>query len=164
MTAGLSRSAAEDFLFHEADLLERWRLDEWHSLFLPDGRYEIPALDDPWGDPESSQFFVADDAELLAARITRLKSRLAHAENPPSATHRLISNVTVQDGGRDAGDGEVRVGASFIVQRSRDGQVDTFRGWYRNIVVATDDGPRFRLRRVIVASQRLRQGRLSFVL
>ena len=74
MTALLSRAAAEDFLFHEADLLERWRLDDWHGLFLPDARYEIPALDDPGGDPRTSQFFVADDAELLAARITRLKS------------------------------------------------------------------------------------------
>ena len=98
MTGQLSRAAAEDFLFHEADLLERWRLDDWHGLFLADGRYEIPALDDPGGDPRTTQFFVADDAELLAARITRLKSRNAHAENPPSRTHRLVSNVTVADG------------------------------------------------------------------
>ena len=161
MTALLSRAAAEDFLFHEADLLERWRLDDWHGLFLSDARYEIPALDDPWGDPRTSQFFVADDAELLAARITRLKSRNAHAENPPSRTHRLISNVTVGEG-PDAD--SVSVGASFIVNRLRDGQIDVFCGWYRHVVVPADGGPLFRLRRVIVASERLRQGRLSFVL
>lgn len=161
MTAQLDQAAAEAFLFHEADLLERWRLDDWHGLFLSDGRYEIPALDDPDGDASSSQFFVADDAELLAARITRLKSRNAHAENPPSVTHRLISNVTV-DKGPD--DDSVRVGANFIVHRLRDGQVDVFCGWYRHVVVPTESGPRFRLRRVIVASERLRQGRLSFVL
>ena len=161
MTALLSRAAAEDFLFHEADLLERWRLDDWHGLFLSDARYEIPALDDPWGDPRTSQFFVADDAELLAARITRLKSRSAHAENPPSRTHRLISNVTVGEG-PDAD--SVSVGASFIVHRLRDCQIDVFCGWYRHVVVPTDGGPLFRLRRVIVASERLRQGRLSFVL
>ena len=161
MTARLSRAAAEDFLFHEADLLERWRLDDWHGLFLSDGRYEIPALDDPWGDPRTSQFFVADDAELLAARITRLKSRNAHAENPPSRTHRLVSNVTVADG---PDTGSVRVNASFIVYRLRDGRTDVFCGWYRHVVVPTDAGPRFRLRRVVVAAERLRQGRLSFVL
>ena len=161
MTALLNRAAAEDFLFHEADLLERWRLDDWHGLFLSDARYEIPALDDPGGDPRTSQFFVADDAELLTARITRLKSRNAHAENPPSKTHRLISNVTVGEG-PDAD--SVSVGASFIVHRLRDGQIDVFCGWYRHVVVPTDGGPRFRLRRVIIASERLRQGRLSFVL
>ena len=161
MTVQLSPAAAEAFLFHEADLLERWRLDDWHGLFLSDGRYEIPALDDPEGDAGSSQFFVADDAELLAARITRLKSRNAHAENPPSRTHRMISNVTVGDG---PDDDSVRVGANFIVHRLRDGQIDVFCGWYRHVVVPTDAGPRFRLRRVIIASERLRQGRLSFVL
>ena len=161
MTAQLDQAAAEAFLFHEADLLERWRLDDWHGLFLSDGRYEIPALDDPDGDASSSQFFVADDAELLAARITRLKSRNAHAENPPSRTHRLISNVTVGEG---PDDDSARVGANFIVHRLRDGQVDVFCGWYRHVVVPTESGPRFRLRRVIVASERLRQGRLSFVL
>ena len=161
MTTQLSQAAAEAFLFHEADLLERWRLDDWHGLFLADGRYEIPALDDPDGDADSSQFFVADDAELLVARITRLKSRNAHAENPPSKTHRMISNVTV-GGGPD--DDSARVGANFIVHRLRDGQIDVFCGWYRHVVVPTDAGPRFRLRRVIVASERLRQGRLSFVL
>ena len=161
MTAQLGQAEAEAFLFHEADLLERWRLDDWHGLFLADGRYEIPALDDPDGDASSSQFFVADDAELLVARITRLKSRNAHAENPPSRTHRMISNVTV-GGGPD--DDSVCVGANFIVHRLRDGQIDVFCGWYRHVVVPTGAGPRFRLRRVIVASERLRQGRLSFVL
>lgn len=161
MTTTLTRADAEDFLFHEADLLERWRLDDWHGLFLADGRYEIPALDDPLGDPSSSQFFVADDAELLAARITRLKSRNAHAENPPSRTHRLISNVAVAPG---PDSDSLAVSASFIVHRLRDGGIEAFCGWYRHVVVPTAGGPRFRLRRVIIASERLRQGRLSFVL
>ncbi len=56
------------------------------------------------------------------------------------------------------------VNASFNVHRLRDGQIDAYWGWYRHVVVATDAGPRFRLRRVIIASERLRQGRLSFVL
>ena len=161
MTATLSRAEAEDFLIHEAELLEGWQLDDWHGLFLADGRYEIPALDDPTGDPRTSQFFVADDAELLAARITRLKSRNAHAENPPSKTHRLIGNVTVAAG---PDTDSVSVNASFIVHRYRDGQTEAFCGWYRHVVVPTDAGPRFRVRRVIIASERLRQGRLSFVL
>lgn len=161
MTAPIDRHEAEEFLYHEAELLEQWRLDDWHALFLPDGRYEIPALDDPDGDSRSSQFFIADDADLLAARITRLKSRNAHAENPPSMTHRLISNVRVAP---DPGSDATAVNASFIAHRLRDGNIDVFPGWYRHVLVRTADGLRFRRRRVIVASERLRQGRLSFVL
>ena len=161
MTTVLTRTDAEDFLYHEADLLERWELDEWHALFLSDARYEIPSLDDPDGDPSASQFFIADDPELIAARITRLKSRNAHAENPRSMTHRLISNVKVCPGPDDSSSA---IAASFIVHRVRDGQVEVFPGWYRHLIAHTADGPRFKIRRAIVASERLRQGRLSFVL
>lgn len=161
MTESITRVEAEDFLYLDAALLEQWRLDEWHSLFLPDGRYEIPSLDDPEGHPASSQFFVADDAELLAARIERLKSKNAHAENPPSKTHRLIGNVRVSAGPEP---GVHLVDASFVVHRFRDLTTEVFAGWYRHEVVATGEGPRYRLRRAVVASERLRQGRLSFVL
>ena len=161
MTGALSRSHAEDFLYLDAALLESWQLDEWHALFLPDGRYEVPALDDPDGDPTSSQFFIADDPELLAARITRLKSKNAHAENPASMTHRLVSNVRVSDADVD---GVHLVTATFIIHRLRDGTIESFPGWYRHRVRVTDDGPRFLVRRAVVASERLRQGRLSFVL
>lgn len=160
MLTMLQRADAEDLLFHEAELLETWRLDAWLGLFLPDATYEIPSLDDPDGDVASSQFFVADDAELLAARVKRLKSRNAHAENPASMTHRMISNVRVAPGA----DGCTEVSATFVVHRLRNDQVDAFPGWYRHQVVVTPDGPRFRRRRVLIAAERLRQGRLSFVL
>lgn len=157
----VTRGEVEDFLLLESDLLERWELDAWHALFLPDGRYQIPTLDDPLGEPASSQHFVADDPDLLAARITRLKSRNAHAENPRSLTHRMISNVRIL-GPTPRGDVEVR--ATFLVHRIRDGRIETFPGWYHHHLAPTDQGLRFRLRRVLIASERLRQGRLSFVL
>ena len=162
-TAALSvtRAEVEDFLIAESDLLERWELDAWHGLFLPDGCYQIPTLDDPHGTPASSQHFVADDPDLLAARITRLKSRNAHAENPRSITHRMVSNVRIL-GVTERGDVEVR--ANFLVHRVRDGRVETFPGWYHHHLAPTTHGLRFRLRRVLIASERLRQGRLSFVL
>lgn len=157
----VSRSEVEDFLYHEATLLEAWRLDEWRALFLPDGRYEIPALDVPDGDPATSQFFIADDPELLTARVTRLKSKNAHAENPASMTHRMISNIVVAP--HTSAD-RVEVRATFVVHRLRDETVEIFPGWYRHVLATTDDGLRFELRRAVIAADRLRQGRLSFVL
>lgn len=160
MTGSLSRSDAEDFLYLDAALLETWQLDDWRALFLPEGRYEVPSLDDPDGDPYSSQFFIADDPELLSARVTRLKSKNAHAENPPSMTHRMVSNVRVAA----SADGDHLITANFLVHRLRDGTIEMFPGWYRHRVRVTDDGPRYLVRRAVVASERLRQGRLSFVL
>ncbi len=42
----VSRIAAEDFLAHEAELLDHGRFEEWHQLFTPDGTYVIPLSDD----------------------------------------------------------------------------------------------------------------------
>jgi 3-phenylpropionate/cinnamic acid dioxygenase small subunit len=41
----LSRSAVEEFLYHEAELLDTWRLPEWSELFTDDARYDIASLD-----------------------------------------------------------------------------------------------------------------------
>ena len=41
----MSRSAIEEFLYHEAELLDDWRLPEWSELFTDDARYDIASLD-----------------------------------------------------------------------------------------------------------------------
>ena len=42
----LSRTEAEDFLYHEADLLDRREFDQWLTLFTEDGIYWLPMDDD----------------------------------------------------------------------------------------------------------------------
>jgi len=160
--AVLTRSDAEDFLYREAELLEANDLDAWLALFEEGGRYHIPTTDAPAdADPTKVQYFIADDWELLNARIIRLKSRNAHAENPRSHTHRMISNVRVAP----LGDGRFSIKASFLTHRLRDGRVDPYLGRYDHTVVATDEGLRFRLRRSWLATESVQPGgRLSFIL
>lgn len=43
----LTRSEVEDFLYHEAALLDDWQLDDWLALYTADARYEVPATDLP---------------------------------------------------------------------------------------------------------------------
>ncbi|MEO6886255.1 MAG: p-cumate dioxygenase, partial [Jatrophihabitantaceae bacterium] len=60
---------------------------------------------------------------------------------------------------------ELRVSASFIVNRARDGQFDTYVGWYHHVLVVDADGFRFRLRRSVLGHEALPLGaRLSFIL
>ena len=95
------------------------------------------------------------------ARVKRLRSRKAHAENPASLTHRMIANVRLLE--RD-GD-ELGVTANFIVHRARDGQTNSFPGRYVHRLQVTEDGLRFRLRRAVLSLERLEAGaRLSFIL
>lgn len=158
----VTRAEVEDFLFAEARLLEAFDLERWLTLFEVGGRYQIPTTDAPAdAEPERVQFFVADDWDLLNARVTRLLSRNAHAENPRSRTHRVVGNVEVAPHSDDA----VSVRASFVVHRIRDGRVDPYLGRYDHVLAVTDDGLLFRRRRSVLAHEQLRPGgRLSFIL
>ena len=157
----ITRADVEDFLYAEADLLDAWRYDDWLALFEPGARFEVPATDSPGTSPHASGSFVSDDWDLLRARVKRLKSRKAHAENPPSMTHRMVSNVRL----REREPGVLGVTASFIVHRARDGEFGAYVGRYDHLLVPGGDGLRFRLRRAILAQEHLSAGnRLSFIL
>jgi p-cumate 2,3-dioxygenase beta subunit len=157
----VTRPEVEDFLYAEADILDAWDYDAWLALFEDGARYEIPTTDYRGWSPHESGSFVDDDYDLLRARVKRLKSRKAHAENPPSHTHRLIGNVRLFEDGPDS----LRVTASFVVHRARDGHFDTYVGRYQHVLAVTDDGFRFRLRRSILGHEHLAAGaRLSFIL
>lgn len=157
----ITRAEVEDFLYEEANLLSEWRWDDWLALFEPGARYEVPTFDGQAWSGREAQYFIADDWDLLQARIIRMKSKNAHAENPPSHTHRLVGNVRHQV----TGEGSLSVRANFIVHRMRDGLLDPYVGRYEHELVATGDGLRFRLRRAVLLTESVRPGtRLSFIL
>lgn len=160
MARTVFRDEAEEFLYAEAALLDAWELDAWLSLFGPAATYEIPSLDDVDGDTQSSQFFIADDMDLLAARVKRLQSKQAHAENPRSRTHRLISNIMVID----VGDSEIELRAAFLIHRLRDQRVDPYLGHYQHRLAVGPDSLKFVRRRAVLPYERLTPAsRLSFI-
>jgi p-cumate 2,3-dioxygenase beta subunit len=152
----------EAFFYREADLLDEWKLDEWLTLFLPEGRYEVPATDAPEGAPETTLHIIADNMTVLAGRVERLKSVQAYAENPHSRTRRFITNVRILE----SGDNELKVSANFMVTRARKGQTDSFVGRYRHVLRPDPEtGFRFFLRRAVLDLDALRpQGRVSIIL
>lgn len=158
----ITRGEVEDFLYEEADILDAWNYDGWFALFEEGARYEVPTTDYRGWSLHTGGSFVDDDYDLIKARVKRLKSRKAHAENPHSRTHRLVLNVRLFPGEED---GTLRIRASFVVHRARDGQFDTYVGWYEHVVVPTDEGLKYRLRRTILGHEALPVGaRLSFIL
>lgn len=157
----VSRAEVEDFLYHEAAILDEWRYDDWLALFVEGARYEIPTTDYTGWSLHEGGSFVVDDYELIRARVKRLKSRKAHAENPHSRTHRMISNVRLAAGEDDT----LLVKANFIVSRARDGHFDSYAGRYDHVLVLGEDGLRFSLRRSLLVQEALPLGaRLSFIL
>jgi p-cumate 2,3-dioxygenase beta subunit len=123
----LTRLQIEDFVFHEAFLLDQWKLDDWLGLYTGDCRYEIAPTgksDAAELSPETSLFLVADNRFRLEQRVIRLKKPTAHAEYPHSRSRRLYSNVRVLD---DSGS-SVKASLSFITLRAAKQLVHQFFG------------------------------------
>ena len=121
------REMVEDFLYHEAALLDAWRLDEWLALFTADGRYLVPTTDLPDGDPQKDLVFIDDDMVRLRARVERLKSRHGHREYPSSRTRRFISNIRIK-----VENGDFVATSSFLVYRFRMGESSPYVGCYEH--------------------------------
>jgi p-cumate 2,3-dioxygenase beta subunit len=160
--SAFDRTQAETFLFHEAALLDGWKLMEWADLFTTDGEYLIPSTDLPDGDPATSLFLVYDDRHRLGERAKRLMKRTAHAEFPHSRTRRIIGNVVVGE----AADGLQPVSCNFVVFRSRLGRSDIYPGHSDyDLVLDGPDGIRIRRKRAVLDIESLRpQGKVSIIL
>jgi p-cumate 2,3-dioxygenase beta subunit len=128
-------TAVAQFLYDEAALLDEWRLDEWLTLFHPEAaEYLIPSPEDLSDDPATTLHLVHDSMAILSGRVTRLKSKHAHAESPRSRTRRQIANVRVWQGPSD-----LFVRSVFDVIRVRGGVVDRYAGVYEHQLLPNDD-------------------------
>ena len=158
----VTRAEVEDLLYHEADLLDRWKLDDWLKLLTDDASYYVPPNDKPDADHRYTLFTVADDIVRLRERIIRLKDPNCHAEYPPSRTRRMISNVRL-DG---AEDDLVLVSANFAIFRHRRNEpARQFVGRYKYKLKRTDEGLKIAERRAILDAEELgSMGSVSFLL
>lgn len=158
----LDRGVFEDFLYHEAALLDAWKLDEWFALFTEDAIYEVPtagAGED--ANPQTSLFYIADDYVRLRHRITRLNSREAHSEFPRSHVMRSITNVRILSAEADS----AHIACCFVTYRSKHNVTDVFPGHHRFLLRRTPDGIRIASKRSYLDLTSLRpQGRISIIL
>ena len=93
--------------------------------------------------------------------MKRLKSRKAHAENPHSRTHRMISNVRRRGAGRRPARDPGELHRAPVPGRDHQSYV----GRYEHLLEVTDTGLRFRLRRAVLVNEAMAAGaRLSFIL
>jgi 3-phenylpropionate/cinnamic acid dioxygenase small subunit len=85
----------EQFLMHEARLLDEAKFDDWLALFTPDGWYWVPS--EPNQDnPHETVSLIYDDRRLLETRVRRLASPRMYSQEPRSRTSRIVANVTIE--------------------------------------------------------------------
>jgi len=131
MNEDVSREV-EQFLYREARLLDERRFREWLELLTDDVRYWMGSRSNRY--PRSSKAiaildpdrYVEDDLtqegelaileetkQTLSQRVARLDTGMAWAEDPPSRSRHLITNIEVESAD------EVKVYSNFMVYRSR---------------------------------------------
>lgn len=156
----MTRPEVEDFLYHEAALLDAWKLDEWLELLTEDATYRVPSNDRPDSDPRTALFMIADDIRRIRARVTRLKDPHAHAEHPRSRTRRMITNVRITEAS------PLRVEANFVVYRFRgNDDMREYVGRYRYTLEKRDGRLKIASREAILDAMELASlGTVSFIL
>ncbi|MBO0738486.1 MAG: 3-phenylpropionate/cinnamic acid dioxygenase subunit beta [Alphaproteobacteria bacterium] len=125
----------EQFLYREVRLLDERRFHEWLQLLTEDIRYWMAGRTNRYPktskaisilDPgryveddltkEDELAILDEDKATLDARVARLGTGMAWAEDPPSRTRHLISNIEVEPGNTAS---ELTAYSNFIVYRSR---------------------------------------------
>jgi benzoate/toluate 1,2-dioxygenase beta subunit len=84
----------EQFLYHEASLLDAGALEAWLELFTADATYWVP-LERGQKDPLETSSLIYDDRTLLELRVKQARHPRAHARLPLARTVHQVGNVSV---------------------------------------------------------------------
>lgn len=99
----------EQFLFHEARLLDERRFDDWLALWTPEGRYWVPRFHEQANPFEQISLFW-EDKMLREVRVRRITNPRNWSQQPPTRSAHVIGNISVE--GVDAA-GRLIVRSSF---------------------------------------------------
>ena len=153
------RPAVEQALYHEARLLDERRYRDWLERFTDDCVYWVPL--DPDADPRTQVSYLLDDRRRMQDRIGLLETGWAHAQEPPSRTCRIVSNVEAWP--LDPG-GETLARCSTVVWEHRKDRLTAFasRNDYVLASLGADWSVRFKIVRLVDSRGDVRK--FSFVL
>ncbi|MDA7086312.1 aromatic-ring-hydroxylating dioxygenase subunit beta [Pseudomonas sp. SA3-5] len=142
------------FLYEEATLLDQIRLKEWSELLATDLVYTVPLRHTRLQADQSASIVRSvqhyhDDYRSIMGRILRLSGKSAWAEDPPSRTRRLVTNVFVEE---TENANEFVVTSYLLLTRNRfkDHHVDIVSGERRDVLRLGEDGFKLARREVII--------------
>jgi 3-phenylpropionate/cinnamic acid dioxygenase small subunit len=157
----------ERFLYREARLLDERRFHDWLGLLTDDIHYwmgsrtnrypksskAIAILDPQRYDEddftrEDELAILDEDKTTLSARVARLDTGMAWAEDPPSRTRHLIANIEIESGDAET---ELKVYSNFIVYRSRsETEQDFYVGARRDVLRQVNGAWRIASRKIVI--------------
>ncbi len=147
--------AAQEFLYREADLLDAREYRTWLDLLTDDIHYWMPIrrtmtareINDEFTKPGGMAFF-DDDKKTLRLRVERMYVGRAWAEDPPSRTRRLITNIRVIE----SSDTEMATRCNFKLYRTRlNSEEDSWMGRREDVLRRVDGELRLARRYIYLA-------------
>ena len=135
----------EQFLYHEARLLDEQRWEEWNALYLEDAEYWVPAAPDQ-EDPHNHVSLIYETGLLRAVRIKRYRHPNAFSLQPAPRSVHLVTNVILD--GFDESAAECRVNSRFVMLQYRREKQDVFAGVYHHRLRIEENGFRIAAKRV----------------
>ena len=151
----LLKEEIEAFLYHEAELLDERRYEEWLDLFTEDAHYFMPMRRNvPHDEPEREFTRAGTDVnwfdegkDTLTRRVKQILTGIHWAEEPPSRTCHIVSNVQVLA----ADPAEVTVKSRFLVYRTRvETETDFLVGKREDVLRRRDGGWKIARRKIVL--------------
>lgn len=150
----------ELFLFHEAELADANKYNEWLALWTQKLLYWVPSNSDDI-DPQRHISLIYDDRPKLEDRIFRLSGNHAYAQRPQSRLTRLVTNIVMEDYDPARGGS---VSSRFIAVEMRHDQQTVWSGRMRHILVRNEGTLRIREKHVFLLNNDAPMGNMTFLI
>ena len=134
----------EQFLYQQAEYLDRKQWQEWIDLFSADGIYWMPP-DATYKTWDGQPAIFAEDKNLMTVRRLRVLHPDAWSQRPLWETNHIVSNVMIK---KVAKNGDIEVRSRFHMLELRRDDVRHFAGSYSHILKKSKQGYRIKLQRV----------------
>src|ERR1700730_10742500 len=129
----LDLQRCEQFLLHEARLLDDGKFDDWLALFTPEAWYWVPSEPDQ-ADPVETVSLIYDVLRPFVPRLRPLASPRMYSQEPRSRTSRMIGNFSIEETGKSF----ATVRSKFVMIEYRREQLRLFGGTALRRLVQAD--------------------------
>lgn len=160
----------EQFYYEEAELLDDGRYVDWLDMLAEDLDYWMPTRTNRLRRQQALSVaargeaaFYDETKDSLAWRVRRFDAGMAWAEDPPSRTRHLITNITVRHVDTtelpDFVEDDLLVRSAFLVYRTRlEREENIFAGGRTDVLRRTESGLQV-ARRTILLDQNILQAK-----
>ncbi len=168
----LLKQRIEDFLYHEAELLDERRYEEWLELLADDVRYWMPMRRNvKFGELEREFTREGQDInwfdegkDTLTRRVQQILTGVHWAEEPLSRICHMVSNIRILDVKPSVLDpSEVTVKCRFLIYRNRvETETDILVGKREDVLRRVNEQWKISQRKVVLDQNVLLTKNLTF--